>query len=321
MELRQLKCFIAVAEERNFRRASERLHVVQPTITVLIQRLEREAGTALFDRSTRPISLTPTGSRLLPEARAVLAAAERAMAVARGEDRKAEHMLLRLGTSHAMGSRLETVLRILGERQPDLQVELHDGPPWARLRQVRENELDATFIHMQQESPGLSMTTVWWDSLVIALPAKSPLARRPALRLSDMREIPLRTVERSENPRFFDFLWEHCREGGFEPVLGKPFTSVQNTLAEIGLGAPSWAVVYEGAMEGAPNSSVVSRPIHPPLGVPVCVAVRDPACSRSRLLLEACWEAARQHSGPGGPPPYLAAAGAMTGAYSAHAAE
>src|SRR5438067_1684062 len=105
MDLRQLKCFIAVAEERNFRRASERLHIVQPTVTLLIQRLERETGTPLFDRTTRPISLTAAGSRLLAEAPVVLAAADRALAVARGEGRRKEQSL-RLGTAHGLGTRL-----------------------------------------------------------------------------------------------------------------------------------------------------------------------------------------------------------------------
>lgn len=84
MELRQLECFVVVAEELNFRRASERLHIVQPTVTLQVQRLEKEIGAPLFDRSTRPIGLTAEGCRLLPEARGVLAAARRAVDTARG---------------------------------------------------------------------------------------------------------------------------------------------------------------------------------------------------------------------------------------------
>lgn len=299
MDLRQLKCFIAVAEERNFRRASERLHIVQPTVTLLIQRLERETGTPLFDRSTRPISLTAAGNRLLAEAPAVLAAADHALAAARGEGRRKEE-LLRLGTAHGLGTRLEGVLRMLARKQPGLQVELHEAPGWERLRQVRENELDATFIRLYRESPGLTLTTVWWESLVIALPADSPLAGRSSLRLADMTGMPLRMVNRADNPRFFDLFAEKCREVGFEPVLGKPFTTVQNTLAEIGHGPPSWAVVYEGSVQGAPRRSVVHRPIDPPLRVPTALAVRNPYSPLTRLLLEACLEVAHDMD-PGDP--------------------
>lgn len=294
MELRQLKCFIAVAEERNFRRASERLHIVQPTVTLLIQRLERETGTPLFDRSTRPVSLTAAGVRLLEEAPAVLAAADRALAAARGEGDRNDRTL-RLGTAHGLGTRLESVLRILTRKRPGLQVELHEGADWERLRLVRENKLDATLIRMHKESPGLTFRTVWWESLVIALPAESPLAGRPSLRLTDMRGIPLRTVNRADNPGFYDLVHERCREAGFEPLLGKPFTTVQNTLAEIGHGAPSWAVVYEGSVHGTPHRSVVHRPIDPPLRVPTSLAVRDPHSPMSELLREACEEAA-QHA-------------------------
>lgn len=80
MELRQLTCFLAVAEELHFGRAAERLHVVQSAVSRQIQRLERDLGAELFDRSPRRVRLSGAGERPLPEARAVPAAADRAQA-------------------------------------------------------------------------------------------------------------------------------------------------------------------------------------------------------------------------------------------------
>lgn len=82
MEIRQLAYFTAVAEELNFGRAAERLHIVQPAVSQQVRRLERELDVPLFDRSSRHVRLTPAGERLLPEARAVLAAADRVRQVA-----------------------------------------------------------------------------------------------------------------------------------------------------------------------------------------------------------------------------------------------
>ena len=82
MEIRQLAYFVTVADELSFGRAAERLHIVQPAVSQQIRRLERELGVPLFDRSSRHVRLTAAGERLLPEARAVLAAAGRVRQVA-----------------------------------------------------------------------------------------------------------------------------------------------------------------------------------------------------------------------------------------------
>src|SRR3954451_824589 len=93
VELRQLQYFVTLAEELHFGRAAQRLHIVQPAVSQQLRGLETELGTRLVDRSTRRVALTAAGQRFLPEAGAVLAAAERA------RDAVAGHATLRLGTS------------------------------------------------------------------------------------------------------------------------------------------------------------------------------------------------------------------------------
>jgi DNA-binding transcriptional LysR family regulator len=268
---------------------------VQPTVTLQIQRLEREVGAALFDRTTRPVSLTGTGLRLLPEARALLAAADRALEIARNEG-AGPRKLLRLGTADGLGTRLDSVLGHLAEHRPDLRVELHEAPSWLRLQRVRDRTLDATFVRIYEEYRDLTLTTVWWERLVVVLPAGHPAANRPALRLPELKDLPLRLVNRADNPAFYDLILGFCQAAGFEPVLGKPFTTVQNTLAEIGFGDPTWGIFYEGSVHANPSSLVTHLPTDPPLRARTSLAVRDPNSELSQVLLEAARLAAESNS-------------------------
>ncbi|WP_175084732.1 LysR family transcriptional regulator [Candidatus Frankia nodulisporulans] len=132
MELRQLRYVVAVAEEGHFGRAAERLCTGQPAVSQQVRRLERELGIDLFDRTPRGVRLTAAGELFLPEARAVLAAQDRARAVAArlaGEYTGT----LRLGTSRGLGERLAAVLERLRWRAPHLEVDLVAAPTRVRL--------------------------------------------------------------------------------------------------------------------------------------------------------------------------------------------
>src|SRR3954447_5122037 len=104
MELRQLATFVAVAEERSFTRAADRLHVVQSAVSAGLRKLEKELGASLFDRSTHSVTLTDAGLALLPEARATLAAAAAARDAV-DEVRGGLRGTVALGTMQAQGMR------------------------------------------------------------------------------------------------------------------------------------------------------------------------------------------------------------------------
>ncbi len=195
MELRQLLYFVTVAEELSFRRAAERLHIVQPAVSQQVRRLERDLGVQLFHRSTRTVRLSGAGERLLPEAIAALAAAARVQEVAEGIA-TGVHGILRIGTSQGLGDRLDQVLERL--RMP---VRLHALDLDDRLTAVRRGELDAAFVRVLTTAPHLTLVPVWSDPLVAVVPAAHPLAARPTLRLADLAGLPLRLAPREHNRR------------------------------------------------------------------------------------------------------------------------
>ncbi|RKN44780.1 LysR family transcriptional regulator [Streptomyces hoynatensis] len=259
MELRQLRYFVTVAEERHFGRAAERLHIGQPAVSQQIRRLERELGADLFDRSPRHVRLTPAGERFLPEARAVLAAESRALAVAAAFAQEYAGTL-RLGTSAGLGSRLDDVLDALARRAPHLAVELVAAPTGERLDRVAAGSLDATFVRGARGGGALRFLPLWEEPLVIALPARHRLSRGRDVALADLAPLPLRLVPRHRNPALADLVAGACREAGFAPLPGPPAGSLHDTLAAIGAGPPTWTVVYASQAGQLRPARVAFRP-------------------------------------------------------------
>ncbi|MFJ9611611.1 LysR substrate-binding domain-containing protein [Kitasatospora sp. NPDC101176] len=286
MELRQLRCFVAVAEELHFGRAAERLLLGQPAVSQQVRRLERELKVELFDRSPRYVRLTPAGERFLPAARDVLSAEGAARALAAD---LAAPAVLRLGTVTGLGERLDRILDAYQLRAPRVRVELHAAPVRDRLARLADGRLDAAFVRgaVPDDSPDLRFLPGWQDELVIALPARHPLAGQPVVELAELADLPLRMTERRNHPALVDLVTEACARAGFRPVPGPAHTTFQDTLAAIGTGAPMWTVVYAANARMTNARRVVFRPCRTPLSLPTSVAVRRSA-PLPRLLLEAC---------------------------------
>jgi len=291
VELRQLRYFVTVAEELHFGRAAERLHIVQSAVSQQVRRLERDLGTDLFDRSPRHVRLTEAGARFLPEARAVLAAAEHARATV-AELAGARAATLRLGTSTGLGTHLDRVLDAFAELAPGAAVELVSAPTRERLDQVAAGDLDAAFVrgHRGAEASGVRVVPLWSDPLLAVLPSRHPLAAGGFVTLRDLAGLPLRLVPRRANPPLVDLVVAACHEAGFEPVPGPHGGSLQDSLSAIGTGAAMWTVVYASQAAQTRTPRVAFVPFEGAgLALTAGLAVRRERLSRTvELLLRAC---------------------------------
>jgi len=294
VDLRELEAFLAVADELHFGRAAERLRVAQPSVSQLIRKLERGLGVRLFERTSRRVELTAAGHRLLPEARAVLAALDRATAAARGTDGES----LRLGTADLLGERLDRLLDLFAARAPTATVTLSLSSAGERLRRIRTGDLDAALVRAAAPGPGIALTPLWTDPLVIALPAGHPLAGQPRLRLADMADLPLRLVPREQNATFVDQVVTACHAAGFSPIYGPRFGELQESLAEIGANPASWTVLYAATARLAGTRRVAFRPLADPgLAVTTSLATRPNPTGLVHVLLDAALELAMGDTG------------------------
>src|SRR5690242_6602147 len=136
MELRQLEYFVAVAEEANFTRAAERVHVAQPAISAQIQRLERELGERLLDRTRRTVRLTAAGEAALPHARAALAAvADIQVAIDELTDLVRGTVTIGTVTSHSVD--IPTLLADFHAEHPQVEITLSTDNSDALIENVR----------------------------------------------------------------------------------------------------------------------------------------------------------------------------------------
>ncbi|MFI6502960.1 LysR substrate-binding domain-containing protein [Nonomuraea typhae] len=286
MELRQLQYFVTVADEGGFARAAERLHIAQSAVSQQIRRLERALGLILFDRSTRHVRLSGAGERLLPEARAVLAAAERTRQIAADITTGADGVL-RLGVIQTPAQRIYRVLNTLAHNAPRLQVRLKHLPLPERLAAVRTGALDAALVRARPPAPGLDLLPVWTDPLHAALPAGHPLAALPTLTLAQLAPLPLRLAPRENNPPFHDLITAALYETGTTPPPAPAFTTFQETLTAIAADpTPSWTVFYEvAALPRLPRLAL--RPLNAPALTTHLAVPPDPPTPALRHLLTA----------------------------------
>ncbi len=191
MELRQLATFVAVAEELNFGRAADQLHVVQSAVSAGIRKLESELGAGLFDRSTHHVKLTDAGRALLPEARATLAAAQAARDAV-DEVRGGLRGRVVLGTMQAQGMRavdLAGALAAFRGEHPGVEVAIrHAGGSRETAREVVDGRLDLGFVALPGESPGLKLIPLASEPILLAVHAGHPLAGRAGVKLALLRD-------------------------------------------------------------------------------------------------------------------------------------
>jgi DNA-binding transcriptional LysR family regulator len=214
MELRQLSSFVAVAEELHFRRAAERLHLAQPSVSQQIRRLEAELGVELFRRDRRGAELTAAGEALLPEARGLLARADEAAAVARSTG-MGERGRLRLSLTRSLtGGVAGAIVDAYRARYPDVELELGVGTTMLHVEQLLEGDIDVGFVRPPLEHAALEELVLGREPMVCVLPRGHRLTKRTTVRPSDLEGEPLVWWAESHGPG----AWREVRR----EVYGEP---------------------------------------------------------------------------------------------------
>jgi DNA-binding transcriptional LysR family regulator len=238
MELRHLRYFVAVAEERSFRRAAERLGIQQPPLSLQIRHLEREMGTSLFRRHARGVEPTDAGRLLLEEARVILNQVEQAKSgVARRG--RGESGQLNVGSSGATDFHplIPAIIREYGTEFPDVDLVPEASNTALMLARLRAGALDLAFVRPPVvERDGLVAIRLVDEDSVMVLPSRHPLAGRRAAPLSALARETLILHSRAVNPGGHDLIVAACRHAGFEPILGQSAPQIVSIVPMVAAG-------------------------------------------------------------------------------------
>ncbi|HEX6933475.1 MAG TPA: LysR substrate-binding domain-containing protein [Streptosporangiaceae bacterium] len=217
MELRQLRFFVTLAEELHFGRAAAREHIVQSALSQQIQRLERELGVKLLDRSTHHVALTAAGAAFLNEARQVLSSANRAVAVARQAGDPAP--VLQVGIVDAGYSSMPRILRAVQGRFPDLEIHQVEACVPEQFRYLADGRIDVGFGRASHAPGYVASELVRLDRLGVLVADDHVLAALKTVPVAMLADQPLLLAPDGRAPEFNQFVTELCRSAGFVPDL------------------------------------------------------------------------------------------------------
>lgn len=238
--LRELECFIAVAEESSFTKAAQKLRLAQPPLSRHVRTLEGKLGTPLFERGARKVALTAAGALFYEETRTVLPQLLRAGEATR-RFASGETVRLRLGfVSAVLSPELVEVLRLFRAKYPTVQLVVNDLAPAEQLAALGRGTLDGGFIGLEprERTPGIQFVPWRKERLAAFVPFGHRLAGKAELAMKDLAGEALVAVSGDAAPTFSLYLRELCADAGFRPriILESPRAQAVAVMVAAGAG-------------------------------------------------------------------------------------
>lgn len=268
MELRHLRYFLCVAEERHFGRAALRLGISQPPLSQQIRALEEELDVRLFERTSRRVQLTEAGRLFLPEARETLAQAERATQVARRAQRgEAGHLRLAFTTSGPFVPQVANALYRFRQTHPDVELMLRELGRDEQIEAVRRREIDIGIVRDFSRPPttdDLICQCLLTEDMVLTMRADHALATRAANPdVADLACEPMVFYAPAFGAGFNEHFTALCKEAGFVPKIAH---EAQGLATLLGLVAAGFGpTIIAQSMARLHVDTLVTRPFAQPL--------------------------------------------------------
>lgn len=246
MDIRQLECFVAVAEELHFRKAGERLGLSQSALSERISALEHALGARLFFRTTRQVSLTQAGAEFVQDAKRILADIEKSVSnVRHTADSDLRHIRVS-GVDEAISMLLPKVLLAFRKTDPHVHVQvLEISSSEQHSQELIGHRTDVAFVRTPQEDDFITSELLHRQPVVVVLADTNPISGSASLSASDIVDQPIVGYPKHARPILHEALWSGFRQIGAQPNIVCEIID-KSTLLQLvahGLGialAPAW---------------------------------------------------------------------------------
>lgn len=246
MDIRQLECFVAVAEELHFRRAGERLGLSQSALSERVSALEHELGARLFFRTTRQVSLTQAGSEFVQDANRILADIERAVSNVRHTAESDLRHIRVSGVDEAISMLLPKALLAFRRTDPRVHVQvLETASSDQHAQELIGHRTDVAFVRTPQHDDFVTSELLHRQPVLVVLAETNPLSSAVSLSASDIADQPIVGYPKHARPILHEALWSGFRKIGAQPnivceIIDKS-TMLQFVAQGLGIAlAPAW---------------------------------------------------------------------------------
>ncbi len=285
MDLKQLQCFVTLAEIGNIRRAASLLALSQPALSMRLQRLEQQLGYTLFEREPRGVRLSERGHRLLPHARRLLELAAETGEAAAQIGRGAFDRLAIGVTPIAALSIFPRAVRAFSLAHPAVALALTEGLSHELEDAVAQRRLDFAIVHPPSSRDDLVVQEVARERFVAAVPAAHRLAAQASIAVGDLRDVPVLAVRRDVGPAVFDRLASHFTRGGIAARFDQCASSSISLLGLVSAGLGVGLVVESLRCLDQPGVRFIDLGEEPPtLGYALCHRADLPGAVRHAFV-------------------------------------
>ncbi|WP_175541284.1 LysR family transcriptional regulator [Streptomyces aidingensis] len=236
VDIRQLECFIAVAEEGHVGRAALRLHMTQPPLTRRINRLEREVGVRLFRRTPAGMELTEPGAVFLDRAYRIVRLSEDAVERTRLAEAGQVGQLVVGYFGSTIFEAVPRLLRGFLQAHPEITLTLERAPKDVQADAVRDGRMHAGFSRSYRDEPGLKVRCIQREPLFAAVPAGHPLLAQGEVRVADLRDERMVLFPAAPRPSFADEVSQLCKQAGFAVRAVREAEDAVTALAYVAAG-------------------------------------------------------------------------------------